>query len=542
MGCTAADYRDDADRETYGILAAASEQVTGAPREFSVERPVDRLRRRLEVSPAPVTLSLGDALNVAAENSRDFQRQKEILYQTALALTLQRFNFANRFGALVSSDVSGEGDEVASLALRDDLTASRNLETGGRIVASFVTTFLKDLIRNGSFNGASILGLTFTQPLLQGAGRRIAREPLNQAERDVIYAMRTYERFRGTFAVSIVSQYYRVLQQVDNLESERQNLVGAQTNRERTEALVEAGQLAGVDLDRASQQEFDARDRLNNANARLQSVLDGFKLSLGLPTDCQLTLDQSELNTLREGEVADVPLAEAVAIELALARRLDYRNAVDEVQDNARRVRVTENALDSILDFSAAIDVPTDPGAPLDFDWSRVGWSAGFDLDLALQRLPERNTYRRSLIALNFALRNREEFEDAVKADVREALRDVRRTFNSFRIQSDALGLSERRLERANDFLLAGRGNTLALLDAQEDLLLSRLAWTGAIVDYAVAKLELLRDLEGLVLADRGLRYDPSLPLPEGPLTPYGVDIPAAAVDYAGLTANGATP
>ena len=66
--------------------------------------------------------------------------------------------------------------------------------------------------------------------------------------------------------------------------------------------------------------------------------------------------------------------------------------------------------------------------------------------------------------------------------------------------------LSTRRLERADDFLQAGRGDTLALLDAQEDLLASRLRLTGAIVDYAIARLELLRDLEGLALQSKGLR------------------------------------
>ena len=41
---------------------------------------------------------------------------------------------------------------------------------------------------------------------------------------------------------------------------------------------------------------------------------------------------------------------------------------------------------------------------------------------------------------------------------------------------------------------------------------------TRATVDYAIARLELLRDLEGLALEPKGLRYDPGLPLPSDPL------------------------
>ena len=58
---------------------------TGAVKTFPVERPVDTLRKRLLESNEPVQLSLVQALDVAAENSRDYQRQKEQLYLAELA-------------------------------------------------------------------------------------------------------------------------------------------------------------------------------------------------------------------------------------------------------------------------------------------------------------------------------------------------------------------------------------------------------------------------------------------------------------------------
>ena len=47
---------------------------------------------------------------------------------------------------------------------------------------------------------------------------------------------------------------------------------------------------------------------------------------------------------------------------------------------------VAEDTLRSILDFSSAVAIPTERGNPVKFDWSRVNWSAGFDLDLALDQ------------------------------------------------------------------------------------------------------------------------------------------------------------
>ena len=39
-----------------------------------------------------------------------------------------------------------------------------------------------------------------TQPLLRGSGSRIVYEPLTQAERDLIYEVRSFERYRRSFA------------------------------------------------------------------------------------------------------------------------------------------------------------------------------------------------------------------------------------------------------------------------------------------------------------------------------------------------------
>jgi outer membrane protein TolC len=517
--CTAAGYREEADAQVYDILEIAAEHVTGEIKTFDIDRPEDTLRRRIEADPAiELQFDLIRSLDVAAENSREFQERKERLYQVALALTREQHDFALRFTGTSSDVVTGVGDDEGALSIRNDLFASRNTVAGGRVVASFVNTFLKDIVHGGSFNGASVLGLSFTQPLLRGYGERIAREPLTQAERDVIYEMRAFERFRAVFAVQVVTSYLRLLEDTRNLASVEANLESTRKDRERVEAMVDASQLPPIDLDRARQSEFTAQDQLNNAIADLESSLDAFKVVLGLPTDCKIALDPRGLEKLQELAIELVDLTEERAAELALQRRYDYRTAIDDVEDAGRLVLVAEDALRSFLDLSTAVALPTDPGNPVKIDWARVEWSAGFDLDLALDRLAERNAYRSALIALEAAMRNREATEDLVKAEVRNDLRNIRRTFTSYQIQDVATRQAVVRRERAMMFLEAGRGDTLALLDAQSDLLQNQINLTSAIVDYAVSRLQLLRDLEGLVMEPKGLRYDPGLPLPAGPL------------------------
>ncbi len=516
FACTAAEYRDDADRQVYGILEEASLHVTGQSKVFDIIRPEQTLRTKLVADrELQVTLDLPEALDVAAENSREFQRRREQLYLAGLALTRAQHQFNLVYSFNADPLVIGVGDEQLSKSLRGGLFASRNTPAGGSIVASFVNSYLLSLVGGGGFTeSATTLGLTLTQPLLRGTGERITREPLTQAERDVIYEMRTYERFRTTFAVSVVAQYYRLLQSIQNLTAEEENVKSTKLNSERVEAWVEASRLPPSDLDRAKQDEFTAEDRLNNARNNLQAQFDNFKLTLGLPTDAIVDLDLNELANLLNLDVEPVEIPEQLAIEAALTRRLDFRTTVDDVEDAARQIMVAEDALRSQLDVEATIEVPTEDGKPLKFDWKNAAWAAGFRLDLALDRLAERNNYRTALINMDVAIRAREQGEDTITAEVRDALRNLRRTFTSYKIRTEALRLSEERLERAQLLLEAGRSDTLTLVDAQRALLNERLARVGAVVDYAIARLDLLSSIEGLVLEPKGLRYDPGLPLP----------------------------
>ena len=196
-----------ADRAVYGILNNATEKVLGEPREFVVERAVDTLRRRLMTSTEPVKLKLADALDVAAENSREFQSQKERLYLAALSLTGTLNDFRLRFGGGGSATADGTSDITADVTLTDDLSASASSVVGTSVVINFVETFMRSVVNGGQFDGSSILNMTLTQPLLRGAGRHIAREPLTQAERNVIYAIRDFERFRSQFAIDLVADY-----------------------------------------------------------------------------------------------------------------------------------------------------------------------------------------------------------------------------------------------------------------------------------------------------------------------------------------------
>lgn len=507
--------KEAADHDVYRILDGTSAQLTGARRHLQVERAVDTLRKRLLRDHEPVPLSLAQALDVAAENSREFQRQKETLYLAALNLTRSINDFSLRFGGGGNGSVAGTDDDSANARVGDDLSAQANSVAGTRMVANFVQTFLRSVLNGGGFDGSSILDLTITQPLLRGSGRRIAREPLTQAERNVVYAMRDYERFRAQFAVDVVGDYWQIVRQMRDLANVEDTYQGLVTSREQIEELFAAGRKTITDLGRAKQSEFTADNQRVTARNRLETTLDRFKVTLGLPVSAKVALDPGELDKLLERGVQAMTITEEFAIGECLRRRYDFRTTVDEVEDAGRRVLIAEDALNMQLDFTAAISVPAESGRGLDLDWSRIDWSAGVDLDLLLNRVPVRNAYRSALITFDQAIRAREQAEDQLTASVRSALRDIQAALMSYQIQSQAVTLSAERAESTTELYAVGRGTALDKLDAVSDLLNAQLSRNAAIVDYAIARLALMNNLEAIKLEPHGLRFDFDLPMPQ---------------------------
>src|SRR6185436_13941256 len=152
--------------------------------------------------------------------------------------------------------------------------------------------------------------LTVTQPLLRGAGSRIVREPLTQSERDVLYATRTFERFRADFAVRVVSDYWNIVRQMADLANVEANYTSQVTSREQIEELFNTGRRAITDLGRAKQSEYNADTQRVAARNRLETSLDRFKLTLGLPITTKLELDPAELAKLTAQGVPPIAVTE----------------------------------------------------------------------------------------------------------------------------------------------------------------------------------------------------------------------------------------
>lgn len=511
-GCSSPrDYRLKADKTASDIITDAQKRALGRESSFSIERPSETFRRRLLLEQGlpyagqaslgadklkkiehwpqddypsgtnvsepnnpidantPVTLSLIQALEVGAANSFDYQSRKEGVFQTALALDLERNQFRNIFTGqinnLISADTTAD-ETVSGNVTSGQIGLDRKLENG----ADLTTALAVDLANLMTMGGASSIGIagdaSISIPLLRGSGRFIVTEPLTQAERNIVYAIWQFERFKEQFAVDIASNYLSVLSQLDALKNTEEDYRSNIASARRSRRLADAGRLTEIEVDQAVQNELRARQRWISATQQYKNRLDSFKTLLGLPPDAYINLDPNELKVLSSkslsvikriaaeetsGQKLKVPSADAAihlvepnnanagplemnelaALKLALDNRLDLKVALGKTYDSQRAVAVAADALGAELTFFGSAEFGQGrsiTSADADNAHLRLDkgvYSALLTLDLPLERTKEAINYRNSLIDLEQVVRDVQALEDQIKLAVRNELRDI---------------------------------------------------------------------------------------------------------------------
>lgn len=511
-GCkSAAAQRKDADEETYKLVSERRKRL-GFDDPFTIEPRKDSLRAKIlagEAHGASVS-NMAQLLGIASENSRDYQRQRETLYLAALDLTLERWNFKLHHSATLAAGVAGVNDTAETASVDGSYRLSKVLDSGAEVALDIGAGMARSLTFQDGWHATTNLGLSITQPLLAGFGKRIVLEPLTQAERNLVYAVRSYERYRRTYAVDLATRYWRLLQSMNTVENQQRNLKSVESLSEENLERSKAGRLSDIEVGQAHQKELTSRNDLIDAQSRLATSLDDFKIFLGLPVEFELQLDKNALEELSQQSIG-AELPEELVLPFAIAHRLDHLTVLDRFDDKKRGVLVAEDQLRSGLTLSAGANVASTDGKPLDYDFRNTTWSATLSWKLPIDMLPERNGYRRALIALESAARDCEQSHDQIVADLRDDLRTMRSQREGYQIQLSAVELAQRRKESTDLSKKAGRANTRDLLDAEDALLAARNAATSALIDYHLARLAVWRDLEILRVDEDGIHGDEDL-------------------------------
>ena len=395
--CSTEHYKQDADREVYQILDKKWKSDFGPKPNYSISNSPDGPNDINEdrILPDDGVLSLAKAVELATARSRTYQSQKESLYLSALDLTLQRHNFNPRFFGLVSGGYS-VSDQEEYIYQDREFGFNQLLADGTQISTSIALDWLQFLTGDPRSTLVTVLSASVTKPLLRGSNRKIVQEQLTQAERNVLYDMRSFNRFRKEFVVSIVNDYYRVLQLLDGVENALYNYENLKIYQDQAQMMADTGRRPHFEADQARQRTLEAEDSYIQALEQYKLQLDLFKLTLAIPTDAYIKLDPNELFALEQSGMTDLDFEVGQAVASALDFRLDLSNFRDQVQDAQRKVDVAADNLAAELNLIGSARVESKEKTNFtNLQFHRGDYGLGFEADLPLDRKAERNVQYR---------------------------------------------------------------------------------------------------------------------------------------------------
>jgi outer membrane protein TolC len=292
-----------------------------------------------------VVLTPDKSVLLGVQNSTSYRDQIDTLYFAALALSFVRFNFAAHWYGTNNTifDHFGSSDtEVNTLTTTTDFGFTRNLAAGGQFIFDIANSFVFTFSGVNQYVSPTTITLTFMQPLLRGFGRRVTLEPLTESERNVLYAVRTFARFRKTFYVNLTTAnnggYLSLLLQLQNTRDLEANVKSNESNFRLNEALLASGSVSTVQVDQAFTSYQQAKLGLLLAESGLQSSLDQYKLNLGLPPTLPVRVDDSALKPFQLSDPRLEQLQQELDVFFADYREMAAAPPVSKMQDGYGRL------------------------------------------------------------------------------------------------------------------------------------------------------------------------------------------------------------
>ncbi|MFW5870699.1 MAG: TolC family protein [Candidatus Sumerlaeota bacterium] len=339
-------------------------------------------------------------------------------------------------------------------------------------------------------------GVDFTQPLLRNFGRTVTEAPIRISR---ISEEISKEDFRDQVIEQLttaVNSYWDLVFAVDNYEVQKLSLKRARELERVARIRFETGadviavvRQAEADVRRREALVIDARRSIADASDALKRIMNITEGSR-----------QWEMNLVPvdRPSVEAVELNEEAIYDEALRFRPDFRGAALglDILDIRRKVARNEMLpqLDATAgysvsgledDFSAAVDEME----TVDYD----GYNIGLTLSFPLQNRRAREAYRQSEMELGQAREQIYALRDAIRLQVRRAIRGIRTSKELIAAWDAAVKAEQAKLDAQVRRYEYGMAIISDVLDFQEDLAAAQQQYLNAVINYNKALIELQR-------------------------------------------------
>ncbi len=394
---------------------------------------------------------------------------------------------------------------------------------------------------------ASSLGITFTQPLLQGFGPAVNRRFIRIAGNDQRIADLTFRQQLIATVSGVIRLYWDLVGVRQDTEVKRQALRRAETLLENNQAQVDVGTLAPIEVSRAQAEAARTRQGVTNSESLVlqqEVILKNFLTRRGTEDPEIRGARIVPTDTIRIPDREPPELLESL-VEEAFRSRPDYAQARLQI-DNARiTLEGSRSALKPQLDLVGAMQnnalagdpnlIPP-PGSLAGTPFTRTvdpmflggygsvlsqllrrnfpDYSVYLQLTIPLSNRQARGDMMRDRAQVNQAEMRLEQLKHQVRTEVEAALIAVERARAAYDAARQTRVLQEEALEAEQEKYGVGATTSFFVIQYQRDLAQARSDEVIATSQYAKARTALER-AAGRTLAahniDFGEAYDGQL-------------------------------
>lgn len=459
---------------------------------------VSNTGRTVAAGDPPLRLTLKEAIRMAVEKNLEVRAE---LYNAAIGEADIRKNlgiydpllslYANYQEATtlpVSTFLSG-----TSLSRQKNLYAnagiSQRFPIGGQVGLYFNNTWN----RNNSDSSAGFLNdywqsqltVSYSQPILKNFGREATELGILVAVNNKNVSI---EQFRTKLldVVSRVRTAYFTLQGLkENLEAKKSALNLALKILEDTKGRVKAGVLPAMEILNAQYGVVSREKERIDAEKDYRDQMDVVRRLL--KAEENLELDPVDL-PIRDEYAVD----EFQAIKRALQDRPEVKAQKIALQTADLQTRVAYNRVMPDLTFNASAAL-TGLGQDYPRNLDRLGtgkypiWGVGLQLTYPLGNRDAENDFIKSRLKGEQARLQLANLEDAIKDEVKRAIRGIRARFLQLDVADRRLAYAEERMRAYVKKNEVGLATTKEVVDVENDLVAAKTNQIRARADYAIA-------------------------------------------------------
>lgn len=401
-------------------------------------------------------LDLPAAINQALAHNRTLARSALNLEGTALNIPGARaeFGFSLRPDAGVGSSYAEDTYQYGLVAGKKFLPGT-TAELGGRVVHA------ED--DDGERSRRSSMRVDVRQPLFRNFGALVHGENLIRAQQQYRSARRDYEERKADLVVSVVEAFETLIRLERQIQSDEASFQRMDKLYRLTRARERQGRATRVDTLRVELQRGQALSRLANSRERLSFTQRDFAELLGAPPDTVFALEPPPLLAV------EVPDSEE-ALRIALSNRLDYAQAMQDYEDQARGVKIARRGLLPDVNLNARYERVGDSRFDDNPDFEENLWIVGLAGNTDFNQGSERARLGQAVVGREAALETIRIRELSIAREVQQQSSTYRRTLADLQIAERNFKLAESRARLARRLFELGRGDNFSVTDAEEAL------------------------------------------------------------------------